>query len=88
MKTISIILSGVLKKKAYDTVITDIHMPSIISGLKLNGFFDFAGLEAFNADADPLRGAVYDSPDGLQVRQKSARGYAGYLLADTAFFLG
>ena len=56
--------------------------------VRLNGFYDFAGLEAFNADADPLRGAVYDSPDGLQVRQKSARGYAGYLLADTAFFLG
>ena len=47
-------------KKAYDTVITDIHMPSI-----LNGFYDFAGLEALDADADPLRCSVHNGPDGL-----------------------
>ena len=56
--------------------------------LELNRFFDFAGFEAFNADAYPLRGPVYDGPDGLQIRQESARGYTGYLLTDTAFFLG
>ena len=50
------------KKKAYDTVITDIHMPS------LNGFYDFAGFEALDADRDPLGHAVHDSPDSLEVR--------------------
>ena len=51
-----------VKKKAYDTVISDIHMPSL---LKLNGFYDFAGLEALDADADPLRCSVYNGADRL-----------------------
>ena len=57
-----------LKKKAYDTVITDIRMPSFVSGLlrqRLKGFYDFAGLETFNANADPSRISVHNSPDGL-----------------------
>ena len=55
---------------------------------RLKGFYDLAGLKAFDADADPLRGAVHNGPDGLQIRQKTTRGYAGYLPADAAFFLG
>ena len=54
---------------------------------RLKGFYDLAGLKAFDADADPLRGAVYNSSDILQVRQKTARCYAGDLLAYAAFFL-
>lgn len=51
-----------LKKKAYDTVITDIRvLPLLVKlfGLDLKGFSDFTGLKAFNADADPFRGAVH-----------------------------
>ena len=39
--------------------------------LELDSFFDFAGLEALYADADPFGRAVYNSPDGLQVRHKT-----------------
>ena len=39
--------------------------------LKLDGFFDLAGLEAFYADANPFGRAVHDSPDGLQVRHET-----------------
>ena len=39
--------------------------------LKSDGFFDFAGLQAFYADADPFGRAVNDSADGLQVRHET-----------------
>lgn len=51
-----------MKKKAYDTVITDIRVPPFLLklfGIDLKGFYDFAGLKALDADADPLRGAVH-----------------------------
>ena len=57
-----------LKKKAHDTVVTDVRMPQFLRALldkRLKGFYDFAGLKAFDADADPSRGAADNSPDGL-----------------------
>jgi len=51
-----------MKKKAYDTVITDIRIPSFflkLFGIDLSGLDDFAGLKAFDADADPLRLPVH-----------------------------
>ncbi|GEM_PF-2076819 len=59
---LALYLMIILKKKAYDTVITDVHMPSFILNLlkkRLNGFYDFAGLKTLDADADPLRGTVH-----------------------------
>jgi len=56
--------------------------------LELNRFYDLAGLEAFDADTDSRRNAVYEGTDGLEIRKEPARGYARYLLADAAFFLG
>lgn len=56
--------------------------------LELNRFLDFAGFEAFNADRDPHRSAVYNGPDGLKIWEKPARIHAGYLLSDAAFTLG
>ena len=56
--------------------------------IELNSFYNFTGLETFDADAYPRRHAVYDRPDGFQIRQEPARGYTCYLLADTALFLG
>ena len=55
--------------------------------LELDRFGDLARLEAFHADADPHRRAVYERPHGLQVGKESTRRYAGYLLADAAFLL-
>lgn len=51
-----------MKKKAYDIVITDIRMPPLLLrlfGIDLKGFYDFAGLKALDADADPSRGTVH-----------------------------
>jgi len=56
--------------------------------LELNRFYDFTRFEAFDADADPLGRTVDYGPNGLQVWDESARTYAGYLLANAAFFLG
>lgn len=56
--------------------------------MELNGLFDFAGFEAFYADAYPHRRAVYDGPDSLQIRKEAADIYARYLLSDAAFTLG
>jgi len=49
---------------------------------------DFAGLEAFRADSHFFCLAVYERAYSLQVGQETAFSYAGYALADTAFFLG
>ena len=56
--------------------------------LKSDRFDDFAGLEAFDADADPFRGTVDNSPDRPEVGKKTTGIHTGYLLADAAFFLG
>ena len=56
--------------------------------LQLDDFFDFTGLEALNAYPYSHRGAVYDGADVLKIRQEPPGVYAGYFLADSAFFLG
>ena len=54
----------------------------------LDGLFDFAGLEAFDADPDSLGSAINNGSYKLQVGQKPPRVNACYLLADAAFFPG
>jgi hypothetical protein len=77
-------------KRGIQHAITDVCMPSFVLSIslrKLNGFFDFSGLEALYANADSFRRSVDDRPDGLKVRQKTTRCYTGDLLANAAFFL-
>ena len=54
----------------------------------LNCFYDLACLEALYADADPLRGAVYNGPYSLKVGQEPAGSYTRYLLAHAALTFG
>jgi len=56
--------------------------------LELNRFRYFTGFKALYANPDSFGGAVYESPNGLQIRHESPAGDAGYLLSDAAFFLG
>ncbi len=64
---LALYLMVALKKKAYNTVVTDVYTPSFIRALlkrKLSGFCDFSRLEALYTDADSLGDAVKDGSDG------------------------
>ena len=56
--------------------------------LKSNCFYDFPCFQAFYADPDLSGRAVYHNADSLKVGRECPRGYAGYLLADSALTLG